>query len=47
MTIPYNVTVNGVNEHLKEFFHFKKIDNNYLYLPKNAAHGINYITPKD
>ncbi len=46
MTIPYNVTLNGVNEHLKEFFHYHKIDNNHLYLPINATHGTKYITPK-
>jgi DNA-directed RNA polymerase len=47
MTIPYNVTVTGIAEHLKEFFHKKYIDGNYLYLPRNEAHGTKLITGKD
>lgn len=47
MTIPYNVTVNGIVEQLKEFFYFEKIDDQYLYLPKNPKHGTKYIGAKD
>ncbi len=47
MTIPYNVTITGIVEHLKEFFIRKYKDNTYLYLPKKIEHGTQYISGKD
>jgi DNA-directed RNA polymerase len=47
MTIPYNVTLHGVVDHLQEFFKKEWKDKNLLYKPIDSKHGTGYITQSD
>lgn len=47
MTIPYNVTIHGVVNHLEEFFNKEWKDGNLLYKPKDKKNGVEYITQSD